>query len=224
VPKPPTRWVILRDAIKASSLPASDKAVYRALLDAADYTTAVLLPGFTPAQVKVAAETGLSRRQVQYAERHLELHGWLTVSGSTGPGKRRHYVLRDGGPCHCAGRVHERAQRERPARVERAQPEWPERAQPTGATGATFGHRSGATNGRNAAGQKPLSPVSSTRQEERPMVENPNCSDCGAPISLLRYAQTRANPSGPVCVRCEPEPDGGDDAESADDSVATDPG
>jgi hypothetical protein len=39
---PKDRWHQLADAIQESNLPASDKSVYRLLLDRADYVTAVL--------------------------------------------------------------------------------------------------------------------------------------------------------------------------------------
>ena len=34
----------------------------------------------------------------------------------------------------------------------------------------------------------------------------PVCGECGAPVSALRFAQTRGKPGGVVCVRCEPLP------------------
>ena len=104
------RWVQLRDAMADSNLPASDKAVFRYLLDKADYSTAHLPVRFTPAQGEVARKTGVTERQVRRAERHLEHHGWLEVGDAktTGPGKRRSVALRFGTRCDCKGRVHER--------------------------------------------------------------------------------------------------------------------
>ena len=82
------RWHELADAIGASDLPASDKSVFRYLLDRADYGTAVLPAKFTPRQADIARKTSHSRRQVRYAIRHLERHKWLDVEGRTGPVSR----------------------------------------------------------------------------------------------------------------------------------------
>jgi hypothetical protein len=54
----------------------------------------------------VAREIGFTVRQVRRAESHLARHGWLIVSGTTGPHKTRRYVLALGADCHCTGRVH----------------------------------------------------------------------------------------------------------------------
>src|SRR5947208_11397458 len=96
----------LADAIAESNLPASDKSVYRYLLDRADYATAELPARFTPKQAAIARKTSHSQRQVRYAIRHLEHHKWLTAEGRTGPGKPRQYVLSAGADCDCTGRVH----------------------------------------------------------------------------------------------------------------------
>ena len=87
------RWHQLADAIQASNLPASDKSVYRYLLDRADYGTAEMPAKFTPKQAVIARKTSHSLRQVRYAIRHLERHKWLTAEGRTGPGKSRRYTL-----------------------------------------------------------------------------------------------------------------------------------
>lgn len=173
-----TRWHELRDALATSNLPASDKAVYRALLDKADFRTACLDPRYTPRQAVIAKETSLSLRQVKYAEQHLARHGWLAATGATGPGRTRRYELAAGGSCDCSGRRHAPGQRVQPA------------PSTTGATGATecpngCNHctRTGATNGCNAAGQTP-NPTERQREEgevrEEPEPEVPRCCpDCG---------------------------------------------
>jgi len=136
------RWHQLADAIGASNLPASDKSVFRALLDRADYGTAVMQHRFTETQATIARKTSHSIRQVKYAVRHLELHGWLTVKGKTGPGRTLDYSLTIGASCDCTGRVHTAAARER--------------VQPAPATGATSTPRTVATDGGNASGQAPV--------------------------------------------------------------------
>jgi hypothetical protein len=85
------RWHQLADAIGASNLRASDKSVYRALLDRADYGTAVMQHRFTETQATIARKTSHSPRMVRYAIRHLERHGWLTANGKTGPGRPLNY-------------------------------------------------------------------------------------------------------------------------------------
>jgi len=122
------RWHQLDDAIDVSGLPASDRAVFRALLKKADYGTADLPVKFTPTRQDMARRTGLSLRQVNYSVRHLARHGWLAVSGSTGRGHRPEYALAAGAACDCHGRVH--------ARVKGATA-GPERVQPDGLKGAT---------------------------------------------------------------------------------------
>ena len=100
-------WYERRDAITRSNLPASDKAGFRCLLDKADYATAELPPKFTPAQKDIARQIGVTVRTVIRATQHLERHGWLQVTGTTGPGKTRRYTLSIGTDCDCTGRVHE---------------------------------------------------------------------------------------------------------------------
>src|SRR2546430_17065966 len=80
------RWHQLADAVQDSNLPASDKSVFRYLLDRADYGTAVMRPMFTPTRQTIARKTSLSYSQVGYSTRHLQRHGWLTAGGRTGPG------------------------------------------------------------------------------------------------------------------------------------------
>jgi hypothetical protein len=110
-----TRWHDLRDAIVDSNLPASDKAVYRYLLDKANYTTAELSAEHTPTRKVIARKTSLSYAQVGYSTGHLRRHGWLDAKGATGPGHPLEYRLALGVPCDCSGRVHapQRRQSER---------------------------------------------------------------------------------------------------------------
>jgi hypothetical protein len=140
------RWHQLADAIGASNLTASDKSVFRALLDRADYGTAVMQHRFTETQATIARKTSHSQRMVRYAIRHLERHGWLTAKGKTGPGLTLDYSLTAGGHCDCTGRVHE--PKPDSAAAQRRQPQAP--------TAATSTPRTAATNGGNAAGQTPV--------------------------------------------------------------------
>lgn len=91
--KPKTRERQLRDAIMGSDLPASDKSVFRCLLDKADFSTAHLPAKFTPTRKVIARETSLSYRQVGYSTSHLQRHGWLEIKGATGPGHPLEYEL-----------------------------------------------------------------------------------------------------------------------------------
>jgi hypothetical protein len=88
-----TRWHDLKSAVKASNLPASDKAVYLDRLDQSTYGTAEMPARWTRPQREVAKRVSITVRQVQYAESHLARHGWLTVTGTTGPKKTRRYTL-----------------------------------------------------------------------------------------------------------------------------------
>jgi hypothetical protein len=148
------RWHQLADAIQASNLPASDKSVYRYLLDRADYGTVEMPAKFAPKQAVIARKTSHSLRQVRYAIRHLERHEWLTAAGRTGPGKSRRYTLSAGTGCNCAGRVHV------PGTAATGNPE---RRQPDSQAAATIDNRTAATNGGNAAAQ---TPVPTERQRE----------------------------------------------------------
>jgi hypothetical protein len=140
------RWHQLADAIGASNLRASDKSVYRALLDRADNGTAVMQHRFTETQATIARKASHSPRMVRYAIRHLERHGWLTANGKTGPGRPLNYSLAAGSSCDCTGRVHQ-PKPDTPA---------PQRRQPQVRTAATSTPRTAATNGGNAAGQTPV--------------------------------------------------------------------
>lgn len=131
------RWHALRDAVKASNLPASDRAVYRARLDHSTYGTAEMPVKFTRTQQAVAREIGITVRQVKRAERHLAEHGWLIVTGTTGPKKTRHYVLALGTDCDCMGRVHEQQRRTPTAAT--GDMVSPERGTPTGDTSQVNG-------------------------------------------------------------------------------------
>jgi hypothetical protein len=100
------RWHELENAVADTRLTASDKAVYNRRLKCSRYGTAEPVPRFTETQAEVAAKISLTVRQVRRAERHLELHGWLKISGSGGRGRKPDYEVRLGVDCDCTGRVH----------------------------------------------------------------------------------------------------------------------
>jgi hypothetical protein len=100
------RWHQLAEAIQDSNLPASDKSVFRYLLDRADYKTGELPAKFTPTRKTIRRKTSLSYSQVGYSTAHLQRHGWLIITGKPGPGHPRQYEFRIGADCHCTGRVH----------------------------------------------------------------------------------------------------------------------
>jgi hypothetical protein len=75
-------------------------------------------------------------------------------NGRTAPGKNLAYTLSIGQRCDCTGRVHVTGT---------VTAEW---VQLVTSTGATFGHRSGATNGCNAAGQNRRQNRGITEEEE----------------------------------------------------------
>lgn len=188
------RWRELKKGMAKSGLPASDRAVFGNLHGCSDYRTGELESKFTPTLAKMADETGLSERQVRYSLRHLELHGWLKVSGATGRGHKPEYRLMLGGACDCTGRRHGKGAT---GRAERGQPDTPK--------GGSQCPPKGATEGGNVAGQAEDSAVSQRRggvEGEAIEVEAnspPNgehddgdarllsmtparsCSDCGAP-------------------------------------------
>jgi hypothetical protein len=211
------RWHQLADAMQDSNLPASDKSVFRYLLDRADYKTAELPAKFTPTQRVIARKTSVSYSQVRYSLGHLERHGWLVIAGKPGPGHPRHYEFQVGADCHCTGRVHATGQR----------------CQPQASTVPTDDPRTVPTNGANAAGQtvrpterhregdkeetapKPVvladryGPIDresfddwlsliSGRADPQPargtVTHLPVCADCGA---VLRPEQK------PLCAECE---------------------
>jgi hypothetical protein len=179
------RWHELADAIGASCLRASDKSVFRYLLDRADYRTAVLPAKFTPRQADIARTTSHSRRQVRYAIRHLERHKWLDVGGRTGPGKPLRYTLTAGTGCDCTGRVHT-----------------PGRRQPQGRTAATIDNRTAATNGGNAAGQTTV-PTERRREGRGERKLEPDlalCAVCQTPMDpVLPAASFTTHPC------CDPD-------------------
>jgi len=146
------RWHQLADAIQASNLPASDKSVFRYLLDKADYVTAAMPAKFTPAQTDTGRKTSHSRRQVQYSAAHLRRHGWLVTKRAS---RKLAYEFGFGADCDCTGRVHE--------------------PRPKGAT--ADGERRngcapiGATDRRNAAGQTMIRTERQREGEVRGQVE-----------------------------------------------------
>jgi hypothetical protein len=104
VTSPKDRWHQLADAIGESNLPASDKAVFRFLLDKADYRTAELPAKFTPTQRAIGRKTSHSLRQVRYSLTHLGRHGWVAAGAAEGDGRRHTYTLSCGCACDCPGR------------------------------------------------------------------------------------------------------------------------
>jgi hypothetical protein len=138
VSAPKDRWHQLADLIQDSNLPASDKSVFRFLLDKADWKSAELPAQFRPTRETIARKTSLSYSQTGYSSRHLQRHGWLAITGRTGPGHPLRYTLTAGTQCDCTGRVHV-------------------------ATVPTDDPRTLPTNAANAAGQVP---VSTERQRE----------------------------------------------------------
>jgi hypothetical protein len=98
-----SRWHELKKAVQKSDLRPSDRLVYLHLLGCSSYATAELEPRFSPTLKEVARDTGLSRRMVPYALRHLERHGWLKVSWPKGPGRghKLAYELLSGEACDC---------------------------------------------------------------------------------------------------------------------------
>jgi hypothetical protein len=181
------RWHRLADLIQDSGLPASDKSVYRFLLDRADYKSAELPAKFTPTRKTIARKTSLSYSQVGYSTRHLERHGWLKTSGKHGPGHPITYALTAGTGCDCTGRVHVAAVTDRSATAVAEdttpdQPRWQcvaAVADVTGSAGdglatvpapastANGWQRTLPTNTANAAGQTALS---TERQREGEVV------------------------------------------------------
>lgn len=102
----PDRWHQLANAIQNSNLPASDKSVFRLLLDKADYVTADLPAMYTPTQQRIGRLTSHSLRQVKYALEHLERHGWVATGRSLEDKRRTAYTLNAGRACDCPGRRH----------------------------------------------------------------------------------------------------------------------
>jgi hypothetical protein len=106
VSAPKDRWHQLADLIQDSNLPASDKSMFRFLLDKADWKSAELPAQFTPTREMIARKTSLSYSQTGYSSRHLQRHSWLAITGRTGPGHPLRYTLTVGTQCDCTGRVH----------------------------------------------------------------------------------------------------------------------
>ena len=101
------RWHQLKNAIEQSELCASDRSVFRDLLDHGHhYATAEPDPGRSPSAAMIARRTGLSRRQVVYSLRHLRRHGWVKPDGHVGREHRTVFELLPGAPCDCTGRRH----------------------------------------------------------------------------------------------------------------------
>jgi hypothetical protein len=143
-----TRWHQLRAEIKASNLTAADKHLILSRIDHSSFGSAEMPAKWTRTQQQIAKETGLSLRQVQYSEAHLARHGWLRITGSTGPGRTRRYEFEFGEQCDCTGRVHE------PAKTSTDATDAPERTQRA--------HR----NGRNERTQR-MASTDATQVPER---------------------------------------------------------
>jgi hypothetical protein len=183
---PKDRWHQLADAISETNLPASDKAIFRYLLDKADWRTAELPARFTPLQQEIGRKTSHSPRQIRYSLTHLGQHGWLTT-GRREDDKRRHtYALAYGWACDCPGRRHTAA---KIAATE---------------TGDSGNHcrQIAATDSGNAAGKRP---VLTERLREEGVREGPElcsiadfgpCTRCRA--SCIRYGEH----GRPLCPDC----------------------
>ncbi len=214
------RWHQLADGVQDSNLPASDKSVYRYLLDRADYKTAEMPAMFTPTRKTIRRKTSLSYSQVGYSTAHLQRHGWLTVKGKTGPGRPLEYELRLGLPCDCTGRVHVADVADDPQQARKRSNEktgsdlhgWqrvaevadlrgkshPEtagdgqRCQPGTVTLPTDDPRTLPTNGANAAGQTVL-PTERRREagkEGRKRQQSDSLRHCLCGISLWATSET----------------------------------
>jgi hypothetical protein len=107
-PRSERAWQRLRKAAENDPrLSATDVAVFKLLLDeVANYDTAEPMPWAAPTQREIARRIHRSLRQVQYSLGHLQRHGWLIASGTTGPGTPRHYRFARGARCDCEGWVH----------------------------------------------------------------------------------------------------------------------
>jgi hypothetical protein len=180
------RWHQLAGAIGDSNLPASDKAIFRYLLDKADWRTAELAERWTPTEAEIRRKTSHSLRQVKYAIEHLSRHGWITTGRGKADKRRRTYALAYGYACDCPGRRHTAAKR----------------VQPKPEKGATPAPQIGATDRCNAAGE---TPVSTERLREEGVREGPElcsiadfgpCTRCRA--SCIRYGEH----GRPLCPDC----------------------
>jgi hypothetical protein len=157
------RWHQLAGAIQASNLPASDKSVYRYLLDRADYGSAVMPDRFTPTETTIGRKTSYSRRQVQYSVAHLRRHGWLLTKRA---GRKLAYEFGSGTMCDCTGRRHG--------------PQTGTTESPDRRNGCAY---IGATDRRNAAGQTEV-PTERQREERvgEAIVRDRECIGlCGKP-------------------------------------------
>jgi len=100
-----SRWHEQRNALRRSRLTPGDRLVYREILDCCDYRTGELDPERMPTVEQLAEWAGLSHRQVTYALKHLERHGWI-VRGRTSRGYIAGVLVLTGEPCDCKGRRH----------------------------------------------------------------------------------------------------------------------
>jgi hypothetical protein len=101
------RWHQLKTAIEQSDLLSSDRQAFHDLLHHGhENGTAEPQPKYAPSLDSISKRTGLSRRQVAYSIRHLELHGWIKVTGHVGREHRNVYGLAVGESCECTERRH----------------------------------------------------------------------------------------------------------------------
>jgi predicted transcriptional regulator len=96
----------LRKGIRAAtSLPSRDFRIYSALLDRADWKSAVIPNRFQPRNIDaLAREAGMSARSVNRSLDHLALHGWVARTIGTAPGRHGRavaYALSLGEACSC---------------------------------------------------------------------------------------------------------------------------
>jgi hypothetical protein len=165
------RWHQLQKAVKASNLPAADKAVFLARLDHATFGTADMPAEWTRPQKKVARETSLSLRQVKYSEQHLARHGWLsTKRAAEGDRRKLRYVLAAGTECDCIGRRHapQRVQRNGRMSATRA----PRKVQRIGATPQVDGRFDGRGTDEGKE-KRPPEPEPETHTEQKYRSEPP---------------------------------------------------
>jgi hypothetical protein len=183
---PKDRWHQLADAIGDSNLPASDKAIFRYLLDKADWRTAELAERWTPTEREIRRKTSHSLRQVKYSIEHLARHGWITADRGEADKRRRTYTLTYGWACDCPGRRHAP----------------PRKVQPEPEKGATPAPQIGATDRCNAAGSEPL--LTERLREEGVREGSALCFRCG--IALDRLWRSARYTTHPLCWPDEPGP------------------
>lgn len=97
--KPRTQEQVLKAAINAARIPPACYRVLMALLNRADFGTAVIPEKFQPTETQLAAECGgISARDVKRQIAHAREHGWITVEKR---GRKNHYTFAVGTDCTC---------------------------------------------------------------------------------------------------------------------------